>query len=87
MILADNKFSIKTAAAPDLAELKLIQDDEEEWVRSSEWHPLFSFIQEGVKRLIGIPTELHRLAIERARTYMLDHLEPDGTLYSYYSSF
>lgn len=30
--------------------------------------------------------ELRRLALERARTYMLDHLEQDGTFYSYYSS-
>lgn len=44
------------------------------------------FIKNGVNRLIGIPRELRRLALERARTYMLDHLEQDGTFYSYYSS-
>jgi hypothetical protein len=67
MILSDKKFSIKTANAPDLSELKLVQDDEDEWVRSSEWRSLFSFIQDGVNRLHGIPKELHRLAIERGK--------------------
>ncbi|MGD8191855.1 squalene--hopene cyclase [Brevibacillus ginsengisoli] len=86
MILADKKFSIKTANAPDLSDLKLIRDDEDEWIRSSEWRSLLSFIQDGVKRLLGIPRELHRLALERAEKYMLEHLERDGTFYSYFSS-
>lgn len=86
MILADKKVSIKTTNAPDLTELNLVQDDEDKWVRSREWRSLLSFIQDGVNKLLGIPTELHRLATERARTYMLDHLERDGTFYSYYSS-
>lgn len=86
MILADQKFSMKTVYAPDLSDLKWIREDEEQWVRSREWRSLLSCIQDGVKRLIGIPMELRRLALERARTYMLDHLEQDGTFYSYYSS-
>nr|WP_310735695.1 hypothetical protein [Paenibacillus thiaminolyticus] len=86
MILADQKFSMKTVYAPDLSDLKWSREDEEQWVRSREWRSLLSFIQDGVNRLIGIPRELRRLAFERARTYMLDHLEQDGTFYSYYSS-
>lgn len=86
MILADKKFSVKTAYAPDLSELSLAMDDGEGWIRSNEWRSLLSFIQDGVKRLFGIPKELHRLALERAHKYMLDHLERDGTFYSYFSS-
>ncbi|CAH8708383.1 squalene--hopene cyclase [Paenibacillus thiaminolyticus] len=86
MILADQKFSMKTVYSPDLSDLKWIRGNEEQWVRSREWRSLLSCIQDGVKRLIGIPGELRRLALERARTYMLDHLEQDGTFYSYYSS-
>lgn len=86
LLLADNKFSIQTAHTPDLSELKLSPDEEEEWIRSSEWHPLVSFIHDGVKQLLGVPRELHRLALERAHAYMLDHLERDGTFYSYFSS-
>lgn len=86
MILADKKFSIRTASTPDLSDLKWIRDDEDQWVRSSEWRWLLSLIQDGVKRLLGIPSERHRLALELAEKYMLDHLEPDGTFYNYYSS-
>ncbi|WP_374020829.1 squalene--hopene cyclase [Paenibacillus thiaminolyticus] len=86
VILADQKFSMKTVYAPDLSDLKWSREDEEQWVRSREWRSLLSFIQDGVNRLIGIPRELRRLALERARTYMLDHLEEDGTFYSYFSS-
>lgn len=86
LILANQKFSVKTVYAPDLSDLKWSREDEEQWVRSREWRSLLSFIQNGVNRLIGIPRELRRLALERARTYMLDHLEQDGTFYSYYSS-
>src|SRR5262249_13384584 len=64
----------------------LRRDEDDQWVRSSAWHSLHSFIQDGVKRLFGLPSELHRLALERAQNYMLDRLEPDGTFYSYFSS-
>ncbi|CAH0120836.1 Sporulenol synthase [Paenibacillus sp. CECT 9249] len=86
MILADNKFSMKTTYTPDLSDLKRIGDGEDEWVRSKEWRSLLSLIRDGVARLLGIPRELHRLALERAQQYMLDRLERDGTLYCYYSS-
>ncbi|TMV49152.1 squalene--hopene cyclase [Paenibacillus mesophilus] len=86
MILADKKFSVQPANAPDLSELNWLADEEEGWIRSSEWRSLLSFIQYGVQRLLGVPRELHRLALERAQQYMLDHLERDGTFYSYFSS-
>lgn len=86
MILADKKFFIRTASTPDLSDLKWIRDDEDQWVCSSEWRWLLSLIQDGVKRLLGIPSERYRLALELAKKYMLDHLEPDGTFYNYYSS-
>ncbi|MGJ7912764.1 squalene--hopene cyclase [Neobacillus sp. LXY-1] len=85
MILAAKKFSIKTAKTPDLSDLHLNREYEDDWVRSSEWRSLFSFMEEGVKSLVGIPHELRSLAIERAKKYMLDRIEPDGTFLSYYS--
>ncbi|WP_312471469.1 squalene--hopene cyclase [Neobacillus sp.] len=85
MILADKKLTIRTSKSPDLSELHLQRDEEDPWVRSAEMRSLLSFIEDGVKSLIGIPKELRRLAIERAKKYMLDHIEPDGTFYSYYS--
>lgn len=86
MILASKKFSIKTEKSPDLSGLNLNRHADDQWLRSSELRSLFSFLEDGVKSLLGLPKELHQLAIERAKKYMLDHLEPDGTLYSYYSS-
>jgi sporulenol synthase len=86
MILADKKLSIKTSRTPDLSDLRAGRDDSGSWIRSEEIRSLFSFIEKGVKNLIGLPQQLHTLAIQRAKKYMLDHIEEDGTFYSYYSS-
>jgi len=85
MILAAKKLAITTEKTPDLSEIKLQRDDDSSWIRTQEERSFLSFIQDGVKKLLGIPEELHRLAIKRAEKYMLDHLESDGTFYSYYS--
>jgi len=86
MILADKQFTIKTDKSPDLSDLHLNREGESHWDRSDNFRSLFSFIKDGVESLLGLPIQLHQLAIERAKKYMLDHLEPDGTFYSYYSS-
>ena len=85
MILADKKFTITTAKSPNLSELQIDRNTPDPWIRSSEMRSLFSFLEDGVKNLLGLPGDLHRLAIERAKKYMLDRIEPDGTFYSYYS--
>jgi sporulenol synthase len=85
MILAHKKFSFPTKNSPDLSDL-FIQRSTDHWVLRSEWRSLLSILDEGIKNLIGFPEQLRSLAIERATKYMLDHLEPDGTLYSYFSS-
>jgi sporulenol synthase len=86
MILADKKLSIRTNRSPDLSDLWAGRLDSEDWIRSEEMRSLISFIEKGVKNLIGLPQQLHSLAIQRAKKYMLDHIEEDGTFYSYYSS-
>ncbi|KGM46119.1 squalene--hopene cyclase [Neobacillus niacini] len=86
MVLADKKLSIKTDKSPDLSDLLDGRLDSGSWIRSEEMRSLFSFIGDGVKNLIGLPQQLHKLAIQRAKKYMLDHIEDDGTFYSYYSS-
>lgn len=85
ILLADKKFFIKTEKSPNLSDLFIHRNQKNPWFRSSEFRSLFSFIEDGVKRLMGIPEQLHKLAVERAKKYMLEHLEPDGTFYSYYS--
>lgn len=86
MILADLKFSIKTEKSPNLSRLYLHRHHDELWIRSSEMRSLLSFIGNGVKSLIGAPEQLHLSAIDQAKKYMLNHLESDGTLYSYFGS-
>jgi sporulenol synthase len=85
MILANKKFSLLTKTSPDLSDLYL-QRSNATWELRSEWRSLISTLEEGIKNLIGLPEQLHSLSIDRATKYMLDHLEPDGTLYNYFSS-
>ncbi len=85
ILLADKNFFIKTEKSPNLSDLHLHRNQENSWIRSSKYRSLFSFIEDGVKRLIGLPEQIHQLAVERAKKYMVDHLEPDGTFFSYYS--
>jgi sporulenol synthase len=86
MILADNKLSIKTKSSPDLSDLHGRGEQSDDWIRSAEMRSLLSFIKSGVKDLMGLPERLRKLALQRAEKYMLDHIEEDGTFYSYYSS-
>jgi sporulenol synthase len=86
IILFDKKFSKKTPKSPDISDININRNNEDNWFRSLEWASLFSTLKNGVENLDGLPENNHVLAIERAKKYMLDHIEPDGTLYSYFSS-
>ncbi len=43
-------------------------------------------IEHDLKSLLGFSQTIHSLAINRTKQYMLDRIEPDGTLCSYFSS-
>ena len=86
MVLADKKFSLRTNRSPDLSELLRNREEPDSWIHLDEMRTLLSFFEEGVKNLIGLPQQLHKQAIVRAEKYMLEHIEEDGTFYSYYSS-
>lgn len=90
MILAHNKFKIKTKRSPDLSDLYVNRNrdwDNEYFLWRSEMHRSFlSDIFSGVKSVLGFPEQIRHLAINRAKQYMLDRIEPDGTFYSYFSS-
>jgi sporulenol synthase len=86
MILFDKKFSLKTTRSPKLSDLYLNRNSHHPWIHSSEYRSLLSYLEDGIKNLLGLPKDLHNLAIERLKSYMLNHLEPDGTFYSYFSS-
>ncbi|MEH7123185.1 prenyltransferase/squalene oxidase repeat-containing protein [Bacillus sp. JJ1773] len=85
MILADRKFQLKSSFSPDLSDL-IIQRGSEfegEW---DEWRSIFSTIEKGIKSLIGLPSQIHKEATVQTKQFMLDRIEPDGTLYGYFSS-
>lgn len=86
LILAEKKFSIKTKNSPDLSDLLLTRSGEVQWDIQPEYRSLLSFIKEGVEDLLGLPEQFHSLAMDRAKKYMLERIEPDGTFYSYFSS-
>jgi sporulenol synthase len=86
MILADKKFRVKTLKSPDLSDLYNKRNDFFTDREQDEWRSLHSTFMNLIKKLIGFPCELHRLATEQAKQYMLNRIEPDGTFYGYFSS-
>ncbi|KMY52872.1 squalene-hopene cyclase [Bacillus sp. FJAT-27231] len=87
MILSNKKYRKKTKRSPDLFDLFTSRSDNGfRWPESRETQKLCSMVKEEITRLIGLPHAIHSLAVQRAKQYMLDHIEPDGTLYSYFSS-
>ncbi|WEG14422.1 squalene--hopene cyclase [Pullulanibacillus sp. KACC 23026] len=84
LLLADHKFSVHLSKKTELAEL--IGDRTSDDWRLNEGRSFSSFIQEAVETLNGLPHELHKEAALKAVQYMFDHLEADGTFYSYFSS-
>lgn len=83
LILSEKKFSLKTKNSPDLSDLLLTRA---RWEVQPEYRSFLSDIKEGVEELLGLPEQLHSLAMDRAKDYMLERIEPDGTFYSYFSS-
>ena len=83
LILSEKKFSIRAKNSPDLSDLLLTRA---QWDILPEYRSFLSLIKEGIEGLLGLPEHLHSLAMDRAKEYMLQRIEPDGTFYSYFSS-
>jgi sporulenol synthase len=90
MLLADQKFSLKTEKSPDLSDLYVRGEEEKDQLSFysdlEEWRSLHTFLQGGINQLFGLPSQLRSLAKEQAKLYMLNRLEPDGTFLGYFSS-
>lgn len=87
MILANRKFRSKTEKSPDLSDLFVSRDSAFFNTREEEqWRSFYKDLKSSIKKLIGFPMELHRLAVDQAKQYMLNRIEPDGTFYGYFSS-
>ena len=87
MLVADRKYVKKTQRSPSLSNLYTLESgDFFDLHDPLQLENLFSEIWQAMKSLGGLPQTIHTLAIQRMKKYMLDHIEPDGTLYSYFSS-
>ncbi|MGG0719723.1 squalene--hopene cyclase [Robertmurraya massiliosenegalensis] len=85
MIIADKKFSLKTKKSPDLSEL-FLRDEGGTEEEIEQWRSFTSLITDGIKQVVGLPSQLKKKAKMKAKQYMLSHIEKDGTFYSYFSS-
>lgn len=87
MMLAGNKYVKKTRMSPSLADLHNAKtNDFFKGHTPLESAQYFYSIKQVIRNLGGLPQMLHSLSVQRTKQYMLDHIEPDGTLYSYFSS-
>ncbi|MBO9600590.1 MAG: squalene--hopene cyclase, partial [Cohnella sp.] len=94
MVVADRKFSIRTSRSPVLAELigdpsryrLSFFDDDELGSDARPFESVFVQIVNGIKEITELPDRQHAEAIKKAERYMLERIEPDGTLYSYATS-
>lgn len=89
LLLGHKRFQIMSPNTPSLKDLYQTREERSEeqvWkeYRTDEYRSFFSKLQTGVKTLIGYPDYLHSLALETTKRFMLDRLEPDGTLYNYF---
>ena len=85
LILANKKYIKTTKRSPDLSDLSLSTETDEFFDRQGI-EEIFSMIDNGLKSLLGLPQTIQSSAIHRTKQYMLNHIEPDGTFYSYFSS-
>jgi len=87
MILADRRFQVRTKMSPDLSDLYNSRGEDWNFLRDErQWRALFSSFEKGIKSLLGMPSKIHRQATEQAKQYILARIEPDGTLFGYFSS-
>lgn len=90
LLMADRQFALQADGWPDLQEL--VGGDRQHGRNSQEpslpagQHTVQQLIDAGLNRMIGSRSSLHEAASSRAERYMLERIEPDGTLYSYASS-
>jgi len=91
-ICADLKYALVVPGTPGLEELHAelprrspgLQPD---WTPSREVRWLLETIADTVKRLAYLPgRRIHASALRRAEQFMLERIEPDGTLGSYFTA-
>ncbi|MGX1982989.1 squalene--hopene cyclase [Thermolongibacillus altinsuensis] len=86
-ILADNQYRVKTKRSPDLSDLFVSRlKEEDDWSSFQADRSFLSYVKQAIKHFIDLPKSIHSAAVQHAKQYMLNRIEPDGTFYSYFSS-
>ncbi|MCD9026091.1 squalene--hopene cyclase [Cohnella silvisoli] len=91
LLLADRKFSVKTNRSPDLSNLMTARSSSrpepshsfDQRQSNQNFQALLDVIKTNLGKLPGFSGQLHKAARKRAERYMLERIEPDGTLYGY----
>ncbi|WLD91686.1 prenyltransferase/squalene oxidase repeat-containing protein [Alkalihalobacillus sp. AL-G] len=88
LILYDRKYQKKTKQSPDLSDLVVNRGafQQENYEESEEWRSFYSSMKVQLQKQTNNPKNAHGIAMERSKQYMLNHIEADGTLYSYFSA-
>ncbi|KRG15727.1 squalene-hopene cyclase [Virgibacillus soli] len=86
-ILSDKKFTMQTQQTPNLSELLITGNTAFFTIEDRrDWGSILDVIEQGVEALLGLPEELHQLALTRTNDYIMKRIEPNGTLESYFSA-
>lgn len=86
MLLVEKKFVIRTEKSPNLNDLFIHRQNRVDDPTFREWRTIYTYFHNMVHNLVGFSQFIYRHAIEKAKQYMVNHIEPDGTLFSYFSS-
>lgn len=92
LICSDRNFFLKNSRTPDLSHLYVRNPYELEEISYrqnplySQFLSVFNLIHEGIRTIVGLPHQIHQMALHRLEKYMLERIEPDGTLYSYFTA-
>lgn len=93
MIFADRKYVRHTPGTPDLSDLLTtaslpdgvhLHPNMERFAR--EGQSLLASIHDSIKLLPLLPAHLHELGVKKLERFILQRIEPDGTLYNYSTS-
>ncbi|MFC3883524.1 squalene--hopene cyclase [Bacillus songklensis] len=84
IIMADKNFSIKSRYTPDISDLYV---QNKPFKKShSPIALLFQSLNFGARSLSFLSDRLHKKALQQAEKFMLDRIEPNGTLLTYSTS-
>ncbi|PLR76896.1 squalene--hopene cyclase [Bacillus sp. V3-13] len=88
LLLANAKYQRKTRKSPNLESLYFRINNEDDWeeFQSREWRVCYSSLKNAINNLLSFPAQLHKQALKQTESFMLERIEPDGTLLSYFSS-